>query len=533
MQSYTEIPSSQSLQSSLLLLLNNDKTAISCNSGSAFPTTNLQAGMLCYRTDQRKLYILRDTVPTWMVIADLSAATAAVSEAVHSFLIRNSGSVGEGGKIVMQKPTGGSGLADNVAIEVSGNNVRFYDIGTGNGFYLDMTAGAASAGAKIWTDANDGAGSGMDADMLDGYHAGNASGQIPVSNGAANANLNADMVDGYHAGNASGQIALNNGTVNTNLNADMLDGYHGANYVRTVDGMGPSNGNVQLNVANRVSRFGDTMTGALTVTSHIMAHNNNGAGTLYLGNSGARYLHYDGGSYHMPGGWLYTDNVVADGQEVVSLTSNTDPVTGTGEFSKIEYSIYKSGRTVVFERKKVLYNCNCNCNCRCANTCFPANTPVLTEEGWKAISKVRVGDTVVAEAGVMTKVLGLWTPALGDRKIYNVADKVHVTGDHLFKGYGRWLAVEPDGYAQRVGKLVQTKDGMNIDLGTIPAEDVGDMIVGSMLQTIDGPHMVMSIEEVEKGYTSKTKLYALVTEAGTFVVNGGFIVDGIPQKKGE
>jgi len=36
---------------------------------------------------------------------------------------------------------------------------------------------------------------------------------------------NADKVDGYHAGNSSGQVPISNGTVCTNLNADKLDGY--------------------------------------------------------------------------------------------------------------------------------------------------------------------------------------------------------------------------------------------------------------------------------------------------------------------
>ncbi len=34
------------------------------------------------------------------------------------------------------------------------------------------------------------------------------------------------MVDGKHAGNTSGSIPINNGTVNTNLNADLVDGKH-------------------------------------------------------------------------------------------------------------------------------------------------------------------------------------------------------------------------------------------------------------------------------------------------------------------
>ncbi len=64
--------------------------------------------------------------------------------------------------------------------------------------------------------------------------------------------LNADKLDGYHAGNASGNIPISNGTVNTNLNADLLDGYHASSFlqassytasdvltkIKTVDGSG-------------------------------------------------------------------------------------------------------------------------------------------------------------------------------------------------------------------------------------------------------------------------------------------------------
>lgn len=117
-----------------------------------------------------------------------------------------------------------------------------------------------------------------DANTVDGYHAGNASGQVAVSNTTLCTNLNADlldgyhagsftqisqdygrsgvsatlyegttalsskylgisataansdMVDGYHAGNSSGQVSVSNATLCTNLNADMLDGQHGSYY---------------------------------------------------------------------------------------------------------------------------------------------------------------------------------------------------------------------------------------------------------------------------------------------------------------
>lgn len=49
---------------------------------------------------------------------------------------------------------------------------------------------------KMWHSENDGSGSGMDADLLDGKHAGNSSNQIPISNGILCSNLNAERVNG-------------------------------------------------------------------------------------------------------------------------------------------------------------------------------------------------------------------------------------------------------------------------------------------------------------------------------------------------
>jgi hypothetical protein len=49
--------------------------------------------------------------------------------------------------------------------------------------------------------------------------------------------INVDRVDGYDAGNASGQIPVNNATLNTNLNADLLDGQHASAFA-----LAPPNG---------------------------------------------------------------------------------------------------------------------------------------------------------------------------------------------------------------------------------------------------------------------------------------------------
>ena len=81
MQKYTEIDENKTLRESRELLLNNDKTAISCNSGSAFPTINLQPGMLCFRTDEQKLYQLNANGETWVELFDLSGNIGLVSRA--------------------------------------------------------------------------------------------------------------------------------------------------------------------------------------------------------------------------------------------------------------------------------------------------------------------------------------------------------------------------------------------------------------------------------------------------------------------
>ncbi|GBD21722.1 hypothetical protein HRbin28_02180 [bacterium HR28] len=68
--------------------------------------------------------------------------------------------------------------------------------------------------------------------------------------------LNADLLDGYHAGNAGNQVAVSNGTVCSSLNADLLDGYHASSFASATHSH-PD----YLNVA------GGTMTGDLTIGS--------------------------------------------------------------------------------------------------------------------------------------------------------------------------------------------------------------------------------------------------------------------------
>lgn len=84
MQNFTNIASSTTLADSLSPLLNNDRTALSCSSGTAFPVTDLQIGQLCFRTDQSKLYQLVDATPTWVLLLDLTGGSAKVLNATNA-----------------------------------------------------------------------------------------------------------------------------------------------------------------------------------------------------------------------------------------------------------------------------------------------------------------------------------------------------------------------------------------------------------------------------------------------------------------
>jgi hypothetical protein len=81
---------------------------------------------------------------------------------------------------------------------------------------------AHSAGARaecVWTAGTHG--ELADKVDLDAHLADNA--KHVTKDGVLQTGLNADQVDGYHAGNSSGQIPISNGTVCTNLNADKVD----------------------------------------------------------------------------------------------------------------------------------------------------------------------------------------------------------------------------------------------------------------------------------------------------------------------
>ena len=87
MQSYKEIMETWTIASSLLPINENFLTLLTQNAGGSFPSQNLREGMICYRTDEKKLYLLTDSkYELWVLIMDLTK-TAVSKEYVDAITV--------------------------------------------------------------------------------------------------------------------------------------------------------------------------------------------------------------------------------------------------------------------------------------------------------------------------------------------------------------------------------------------------------------------------------------------------------------
>ena len=78
----------------------------------------------------------------------------------------------EGGEIRLTHAPNASLSGSNVTIDMNGNNFRiFEDGGNTRGYYLQLNSASNYANTKIWHENNDGSGSGLDSDTLDGVQA--------------------------------------------------------------------------------------------------------------------------------------------------------------------------------------------------------------------------------------------------------------------------------------------------------------------------------------------------------------------------
>lgn len=159
MQSFKEINGQDNIKNSRTTINDSIKTVMSNNSGTAFPTTNLQVGMKCYRTDLGKTYTLTDVAnKTW--VEDNHATLADSANKLSGYPLSNGGDstfgkiplvgtngVLEIGKYIDFHSKNGDGKDYSTRIEANDNGT----ISVSGGINATLNGNASSASSVPWT----------------------------------------------------------------------------------------------------------------------------------------------------------------------------------------------------------------------------------------------------------------------------------------------------------------------------------------------------------------------------------------------
>lgn len=182
MQNFQNIPETQTLASSREMLLNNEKTIMSLHSGTVFPTANLEVGMLCYRTDHAAIYQLTSTGPSvWKLLLRVGNKvpfqhdqTLTGDGNLNNYIIAGSYAIPKTG--LSNHPGGSATISDDQILVVYERDISVIQILHSTGGTTPTTWVRSGVGStkvwtgwsKVWHAGNDGAASGLDADLLDG-----------------------------------------------------------------------------------------------------------------------------------------------------------------------------------------------------------------------------------------------------------------------------------------------------------------------------------------------------------------------------
>lgn len=144
MAGYTEFQVTEPFISSLPKLLANDKSALTWNAGTSFPTKGLTAGMPCFRTDEQKLYIYDGKI--WNVLIDLNDKPILASTGKYVAYDRAQ-TLQETEKAQARSNIGVVTLTNN-GVQLLGNNVDYNTV-IDSGFYHVNMSGATN-GPGSW-----------------------------------------------------------------------------------------------------------------------------------------------------------------------------------------------------------------------------------------------------------------------------------------------------------------------------------------------------------------------------------------------
>lgn len=161
MQSFKEIQGQDNIKNSRTTINDSIKTVMSNNSGTAFPTANLQVGMKCYRTDLGKTYTLTNVAnKTWVEDNHATLADSAnklsglqvVSDAGGGDVFNKIPKIGadgvlEIGKYIDFHSKNGDGKDYSTRITANDNGT----ISVSGGINANLNGNASSASSVPWT----------------------------------------------------------------------------------------------------------------------------------------------------------------------------------------------------------------------------------------------------------------------------------------------------------------------------------------------------------------------------------------------
>jgi hypothetical protein len=494
-QAYNDVPATDTLAASRGKLLDRDDALKSNFSGAAFPTTGLLVGMTCFRTDLNKLYMLRDTTPTWLEIANVagSANLAVNSDMVDGY----HADPGTAGNTVPVRNAGGqvpgsiTGNAATASALATARNLSVSGDATGSASF-DGSANAAISLTLASTPVTPGT-----------YNAANitvdAKGRITGASG------NPTIVASFNG--RAGAVSLTSGDVTGAL------GYTPANAAGATFTGNVWVQNARLRVwegngaSSTIEMVDDESTNGI---KYIYAHGN------WIGFLGGNfnwifYARQDGWIGSPAYGWLHDYFFSAVSNSGGSIGSHPGPF---GTLDLVDASLVDNGGTISLVRTYRTFACDCGTACDC--TCVPAGTLVRMADGCeRPIESIHIGDELWGGG----KVVNLRSPYLGHRALWEINGRLQITGDHLIrtKRIG-WACVEPDLVA------IRAKHGI------APAVAFTDLRIGDEVLTCDGWVEVISIQQVPA--LESLQLHTLYVEGTGAFFAEGFCIDGIltPQE---